>query len=190
MIKLTTEEMIYLLYATAYTETNGVTKWIVKSHLPNEWKDKAEEIYDSLQQQKFISLVSKGRFSVTESGGGTLVENLATTTYKFASVKGSKVLNTLLSCIGKAAEAQFQTPSEEMTFDQFQAKFKTLYFDERRSQALGGVVAIRKREISKQFIEQNSISQHQFDQYFEVLKTEGEITVTEGREDKLIEWIE
>jgi len=190
MAELTTEKMMYLLYATAYTEAGSVTKGAVRSRLPNEWKGKTEKIYDSLQQQKLIRLVSKGRFSVTELGEKTLVENLTTTSYKFHSAKGSKVLNALLSCVGKAAEAHTQIASKKMAFNQFQSEFKSLYFNERRRQSLEGVIAICKREISKQFIEQNSISQEQFDQYFERLKTEGEITVIEGSEDKLIEWIE
>ncbi|KAB8333462.1 hypothetical protein SD80_016765 [Scytonema tolypothrichoides VB-61278] len=191
MTELNTEELIYLLYADAYSEAGTVTKSTVKSYLPNEWKGKAEKIYDALQSQELIKPTSKGRFSVTEQGGTVLVTNLATTAYKFDSIKGPKVLNTLLNCIRKAAEAYPQvTFSKDMTFDEFQDKFKTLYFEERKQQALQGVVVIRKREISKHFMDQNSILQHQFEKYFEMLKTKGEISMTEGREDELIEWVE
>ncbi|MDF5718101.1 MAG: hypothetical protein PUP93_30600 [Rhizonema sp. NSF051] len=191
MTELNTEELIYLLYADAYSEAGTVTKSTVKSNLPKTWKGKAEKIYDALQSLELIKPTSKGRFSVVEQGGRVLVTNLATTTYKFDSIKGPKVLNTLLNCIKKAAEAHPQVKlSNDITFDEFQDKFKKLYFEERKQQALQGVVAIRKREISKHFIEQNSITQHQFEEYFEMLKTKGEISMTEGREDELIEWVE
>jgi len=191
MTELNTEELIYLLYADAYSEAGTVTKSTVKSYLPKTWKGKAEKIYDALQSQELIKPTSKGRFSVAEQGGRVLVTNLATTAYKFDSIKGPKVLNTLLNCIKKAAEAHPQVIfSKDMTFDEFQDKFKMLYFDERKQQALQGVVAIRKREISKHFMEQNSLPQHQFEKYFEMLKAKGEISTTEGREDELIEWVE
>jgi hypothetical protein len=191
MTKLTAEQLIYLLYASAYTEANTVTKSTVKSYLPSEWKKKAEKIYDALGSQGLIEQTSKGRFFVTEQGTTALVTNLVTTDYKFDSVKGPKVLNILLTCIKKAAEAHSQLRSfKEMSFDQFQEQFKSLYFSERKQQSLQGVVAIRKREISRQFIEQNSISPQEFEKYFEMLKTKGEISVIEGREDELIEWAE
>jgi hypothetical protein len=191
MTELNTEELIYLLFADAYSEVGTVTKGAVKSYLPKAWKGKAEKIYNALQSQELIEPTSKGRFSVTEQGEKVLVTNLATTAYKFDSIKGPKVLNTLVNCIRKAAEAHPQVMFfKDITFDEFQDKFKTLYFEERKQQALQGVVAIRKREISKHFMEQNSIPQHQFEKYFEMLRAKGEISMTEGREDELIEWVE
>lgn len=191
MIQLTVEQLIYLLYASAYIEVDTVTKGTVKSYLPKEWKEKAEKIYTALQTQELIKQVSKGRFSVTEEGVEALVANLATTAYRFDSVKGPKVLNILLTCIGKAAKAHPQTKqSEEISFDGFQEQFKLLYFKERKQQSSRGVVAIRKREISKTFIEQNSISRQEFEKCFEILKSRGEISVIEGGEDELIEWVE
>ena len=191
MTELTTEQLIYLLYATAYIEAETVTKGTVKSHLPSDWKEKAEKIYDFLQTKGLIKQTSKGRFSITKQGTRSLVTNLATTDYEFDSVKGPKVLNTLLTCLRRAAEAHSQGESvEEMTFDEFQEKFKALYFKERKQQSLQGVVAIRKREISKIFIEQHSTSRQKFEKYFEMLRSEGEISVTEGGEDELIEWVE
>ena len=130
MAQLTTEQLIYLLYASAYAEAETVTKGTVKSYLSDEWKGKAEEIYGVLQAQGLIKQTSKGRFSVTEQGFGSLVTNLSTTDYQFSSVKGPKVLNTLLSCVKKAHPQS--NLSEEMTFGEFQEKFKALYFEERR----------------------------------------------------------
>lgn len=191
MAELTTEQLIYLLYASAYSETDTVTKGTVKSYLLSEWKGKAEKIYDALQTQGLIRQTSKGRLSVTKQGVEALVSNLAVTDYKFDSVKGPKVLNTLLDCLRKAAEAHPQAKSlKEITFDEFQEQFKALYFKERKQQSLKGVVAIRRREISQAFIGQHSISQQEFEKYFEMLRSKGEISVTEGGEDELIEWVE
>lgn len=191
MAQFTVEQLIYLLYASAYLEAGTVTKGTVKSYLPNEWKGKAEKIYDALETQGLIKQISKGRFSVTEEGEEALVTNLATTDYKFDSVKGPKVLNVLLDCIKKSAEAHHRVkPLKEISFDEFQEQFKSLYYEERKQQSSKGVVAIRKREISKTFIGQHSISRQEFEKYFEMLRSKGEISVIEGGEDELIEWVE
>ena len=81
MAKLTTEQLIYLLYARAYTEKDTVIKSTVKSYLAKEWKVRSEQIYDALQTQELIKQASKGRFYVTEQGLQALVTNLATTDY-------------------------------------------------------------------------------------------------------------
>ncbi|AFZ14249.1 hypothetical protein Cri9333_3421 [Crinalium epipsammum PCC 9333] len=193
MVELTTEQLIYLLHAYAYTERDTVTKGTVKSYLPEEWKEKAEEIYTGLEQQKLIKLTSKGRFLVTEQGERTLIANLAATNYQFTSIKGPKVLNTLLKCIGKAAEGCFDlNSSEKMTFDEFLFKFKTLYFEERKRQELTGVVAIHKQEILKSFQDANSatLSLEQLNVYFDKLKSSGKIFVSKGEKDELIHWVE
>lgn len=191
MTELTTEQQIYLLYASAYTEADTVTKSTVKSHLPKEWKEKVQSIYSDLQAQKLIKETKRGRFSVTEQGRDALVINLVNTDYQFDSVKGPKVLNTLLACIREAAKAHPQSePSEEISFEEFQEKFKALYFKERKQQSLQGVVAIRRRDISKIFIEEHSISRQEFEKNFEMLKSKGEISVIEGGEEELMEWVE
>jgi hypothetical protein len=191
MTKLSTEQLIYLLCASAYAESLTVTKSTVKSYLSSEHKKKAASLYDVLQSAGFIKPASKGRFSVTEEGVEALVMNLAITDYQFDSVKGPKILNALLTCIRKAAEIQPQVSTlAGMTFDEFHEQFKLLYFKVRKQQSLQGVIAIRKREISKTFIMQNSISQQEFEKHFEMLRVKGEISVTEGGEDKLIEWTE
>lgn len=191
MVDLTTEQLIYLLYASAYAEGKTVTRSTVNSRMPDAWRGKAEEIYDILQAQRLIKQVSKGRFSVEEQGEEALVLNLATTNYKFDSVKGSKVLNALMACIRKAAETHPQIEvSEEMTFDEFQEKFKALYFEERRQQELRGVVAIHSEELCKKFIEQNSISQKKLNQYFELLKSTRKILAVVEKDNELVQWIE
>lgn len=205
MAELTTEQLIYLLYAKAYTEADTVTKSTVKSHLPSEWKEKAEKIYDALKTQKLVEPKTKdgkptnreGRFLVTEQGRKILVTDLATTDYDFTSFKSYKVLNTLLNClltyIKEAAEVHPPIkPSNEMTFDEFQEKFKTLYLEERKRQELGGVVAIHKRELLGRFQDANSItlSPKSLDKYFNELKTSGEIFISKGEKDELIHWVE
>ena len=191
MAQLTVEQLIYLLHANAYTETGTVTKGTVKSYLPNEWKEKAEEIYVALEEQKLIKQVSKGRFSVTEEGAKALVTNLSTTDYKFDSVKGPKILNVLLTCIGKAAKAYSQTKqAEEMSFDEFQEKFKALYFEERKQQELRGAVAIYSQKLLQKFSEQNPISQKKLNHYFDLLKTNRKIFTVIEKEQELMEWAE
>lgn len=191
MAQLTVEQLIYLLYASAYIEAETVTKGTVKSYLPNEWKGKSENIYAALQTQGLTKQVSKGRFSLTEQGVEALVANLATTDYKFDSVKGPKVLNVLLTCIGKAAKAHLQTKqSEEMSFDEFQEKFKLLYFEERRQQEIRGVVAIHSDVLCQKFKQQNSISQETLNQYFKQLKSTDKIFAVDEKGSELIQWVE
>jgi len=197
MADFTTEKVIYLLNAKAYTEDGTVTKGIVKSHLPNEWQDKAEKIYTDLKAQKLIEPTTKdgkptskdGRFSVTEEGLNILITNLAATDYKFTSSKGYKVLNALLDCIKESAEVISQVkPTKEMTFEEFEKKFKALYFEERRQQELKGPVAIYSKKLLQKFAEQNPISKKTLNIYFELLKTNRKIfTVTETK-DEMMEW--
>jgi hypothetical protein len=191
MTQLTVEQLIYLLYASAYIEADTVTKGTVKSYLPSEWKGKAEPIYDALQSEGLIKQIAKGRFSVTDQGVAALVTNLGTTDYKFDSVKGPKVLNVLLDCLKKAAKAHPQAKSsEEMSFDEFQEIFKALYFEERRQQELRGVVAIHSKELCQKFREQNSISQEKLNHYFEQLKSTSQILAVVEKGHELIQWVE
>lgn len=193
MVKLTTEQLIYLLHADAYTEGGTVTKGTVKSYLPDEWKEKAQKIYTNLEQQELIKPTSKGRFSVTELGEKILIANLGNTDYQFTSIKGPKILNTLLKFIGKTTEVYFESQSSErMTFDEFLLKFKTLYFEERKRQELSGVVAIHKKELLKKLHDVNSarLSLEKLDVYFDVLKSRGQIFVSKGERDELIHWVE
>ena len=92
---------IYLFYASAYKEADKedtVTKGSVKSHLPSEYKKKAESIYQFLLDNILIREISKGRFSVTEQGIDTLAQNLITIDYNFNTNIGAKVANFLLFC--------------------------------------------------------------------------------------------
>jgi hypothetical protein len=206
MTELTTEQLIYLLYAKAYAkaaEADTLTRGDVKSYLPNEWKDQAEEIYGDLKIQELIELKTKegkptqkaGRFSLTNKGSQVLVTALTTTDYNFTSSKSYKVLNTALTClltyIKESVEAHPQAkPSEEMTFDEFQEKFKTLYFEERKQQELRGAVAIYSQKLLQKFTEQNSISQNTLNQYFEMLKTNRKIFTVIEKDHELMEWAE
>ena len=188
MTRLTIEQLIYLLYAKAYTEIDTVTKGTVKSYLTQEWKSIAENIYDTLLQQELIKQTSKGRFSLTDQGLEALVIGLATTDYKFDSVKGAKVLNTLVACIKLASNFHEQiTSSKEMSFDEFEEKFKKLYFEERRKQELRGVVAIHSQELCKQFEKMYPISENKIAQYFDLLKSEGKIFAVIEKGHELIQ---
>lgn len=199
MTELTTEQFIYLLYAKAYakaTESGTVTGGDIKSYLTGEWKEKAEEIYSDLKTKGLIELKTKegkpskreGRFSLTDEGNQVLVTSLTTIDYDFTSFKSYKVLRTALACL--LTHFEEAKPHEKMTFDEFQKHFKVLYFKERMKQSLQGVIVMGKRMLAKQFIEQHSISIQEFEKHFEKLRSEGEISMTEGREDKIIQWIE
>lgn len=191
MAELTTEQMLYLLYSKAYIESNTVTKGTVKSCLPKIWKENADYIYQSLEQQHLIKSTSRGRFFITDSGSEILTRNLANTNYKFDSAKGSKVLNMLLKCIETAGKNQIKIKSSNgMTFEQFQDKFKILYLEERTRQEIRGVVAIQRKELCQMFIDQNSLPQKELDQYFDLLKSTGKIFSVIEKDNEIIQWTE
>ncbi|GEM_PF-990239 len=215
MAELTAEHLIYLLYTKAYakdTEADTLTKGDIRSYLPDEHKGKAEKIYGDLKEQGLIELKTKdgktkdskgkaltkdGRFSLTGEGNQVLVNNLTTTDYDFTSSRSYKVLSTALTCLlshiketGKTHPQTRQT--EEITFEEFQDKFKELYFEERKRQELSGAVAIRKKELLKKIQDTNSknISPEALDKYFEDLKSRGIVFVSRGEKDDLIHWVE
>jgi hypothetical protein len=194
MTDLNIEQIIYLLHATAYIEpdkADTVTKGTVKSYLPIEWRGQAEKSHTALAAQGLIKDTSKGRFSVTAQGLESLVDGLATADYTFTSVKGPKVLNALLACLRKTLKTHLPVNSlSDMSFDEFQGKFRSLYFEERRKQELRGVVAIHSKEILGKFIDENKISQYLLNQYFEQLKSTSRILVVMERGNELMQWVE
>ena len=181
MTKLSTEQMLYLLYAVSYSEEGTVTKGTVKGHLPKDQQKNADSIYSVLEQKKLIESPKKSRLSVTEQGLKSLISNLQTTKYRFESQKGQKVINTVLHCLQLASsETQAVPLAEKMDFDTFVEKFKALYIEERKRQELRGVVAIHSQDICQKFMEDNRISQTTLDKYFEMLKSTGKVfAVTE-----------
>ncbi len=191
MTKLSTEQMLYLLYAVSYSEGGTVTKGKVKEHLSKDQQKNADSIYSVLEQKKLIESPKKSRLAVTEPGLNALVSNLQTTKYKFDSQKGQKVINTVLHCLQLASsESQTAPLAEEMDFDSFIEKFKALYLEERKRQELRGVVAIRSQDICKKFMEDNPISQTTLDKYFEMLKSTGKVFAVTEKDDELIQWAE
>jgi hypothetical protein len=194
MHKLTQQHLIYLLYASAYTEESKedtVTKSNTKSYLPKKWKGQSEEIYNSLHTEGLIKQVGRGRFSVTEEGAKALAKNLAFTDYKFDSVKGPKVLNALLDCIKRVVEESSQPSSfDEMSFEEFEQKFKELYIEKRKQQELKGVVAIYSKALCDDFSEKYNISPNKLKQYFELLKQTEKIFAVDEKGNELIQWVE
>ena len=191
MTKLSTEQMLYLLYAVSYSEEGTVTKGTVKGHLSKDQQKNADSIYGVLEQNKLIESPKKSRLSVTEQGLKALVSNLQTTKYRFDSQKGPKVTNTLLHCLQlRSSEAQTAASEAEMDFDIFVEKFKALYLEERKHQELQGVVAIRSQDICQKFMEQNPISQSHLDKYFERLKSTGKVFAVTEKDEELIQWAE
>lgn len=192
MSELSTEQLLYLLYAVAYSAEGTVTKGAVKNCLSKKLRKDANDIYDAVFKQELIESPKKGRLFVTEQGKKALVANLQTTTYQFDSQKGSKVLNTLLYLFKEASfnPQTITTLVEDIDFDTFVEKFKALYFEERKRQELRGVVAIRSREIRQIFIEHTPISQSNLDNYFNRLKSTGKIFAVIEKDDELIQWVE
>jgi hypothetical protein len=191
MAELTTEQMLYLLYAKAYAGSNTVTKGIVKSCLPKIWKENAEHIYQFLHQHCLIQSTSKGRFLVTNSGEKNLAKSLAKTNYKFDSAKGCKILNTLLEYIISTNQDRIHPNSSNgMTFDEFQDKFKALYLEERAHQEIRGVVAIQRKELCQIFIDRNALLQKELDLYFDLLKSTGKIFSVIEKDNEIIQWVE
>lgn len=192
MTKLVTEQMLYLLYAVAYSPEGTVTKSDLRGSLPKELKKNANNIYDSLYKQNLLDSPQKGRLSVTEQGMKSLVANLQTTDYKFESQKGPKLINTLLYCLKLTSSQDHVSAAlvEDMDFDTFIEKFKELYFQERKQQELRGVVAIRTQEIWQKFRESNYISESQWDKYFAQLKSSGKIFTVNEKDEELLQWVE
>jgi hypothetical protein len=194
MIKLTQQHLIYLLYASAYIEEDKedtVTKSNTKAYLPKKWKGQSEEIYDFLHSQGLIEQAGRGRFSVTQEGAEALAKNLALTDYKFDSVKGPKVLNTLLVCIKRVAESSSQPPFfDEMSFEEFEQKFKQLYIEKKKEQELKGVVAIHSKALCNDFLDRYSISPKKLKQHFDSLKQAEKIFAVDEKGNELIQWVE
>ncbi len=191
MTKLSTEQMLYLLYAVSYSQEGTVTKGKVKEHLPKDNQKNAESIYGVLEQKKLIESPKKSRLLVTQQGLKTLLSTLQTTDYKFESQKGKNVINTILHCLQLvSSEHQTARLTEEIDFDTFVEKFKALYIDERKRQELRGVVAIHSQDICQKFMEDNPISQITLDKYFEMLKSTGKIFAVTEKDDELIQWAE
>lgn len=187
MNQLSTVQLLYLLYAQAYSDGGTVTKSVVKSYLSKELQKEVEQTYQALIEQKLIESPKKNRLSVTFLGKKILASNLQITKYRFHSVKGRKVINTLLECLQQISS---ESNSEEMDFDTYVEKFKTLYFEERKRQELLGVVAIYSRVIRQKLYEHNPISQILLDKYFEKLKSTGKVFAVTEKDEELIQWAE
>ncbi|MBR8836506.1 MAG: hypothetical protein DSM106950_21430 [Stigonema ocellatum SAG 48.90 = DSM 106950] len=192
MNQLSTVQLLYLLYAKAYSDRDTVTKGVVKSYLSKELQKEAEQSYEVLFQQKLIESPKKNRISVTPLGMKVLAANLQTTKYRFDSVKGPRVINTLLEYI-QQTDSHFHrslASDEEMDFDTYVEKFKALYFEERKRQEILGVVAIHSRDICQKFQENHPISQSQLDKYFDKLKSTGKVFAITEKHEELIQWAE
>jgi hypothetical protein len=191
MIELSTEQLLYLLYAVAYSKESKATKSDVKQHLPKGYQKNATTICDILCQKQLLESPKKGQLFVTDEGKKVLTANLQTSKYQFDSAKGAKLINTLWRyCQAGVADFQTSDDGKEMDFEKFVEKFKELYFEERKRQELRGVVAIRSREISQKFWEQNDISQSNLNKNFALLKSTGKVFAVIEKEDELIQWAE
>ena len=215
MTELTKDQLTYLLYAKAYakvSEADTLTKSAIKSYLPDELKKRAEKVYIDLKKKGLIELKTKdgktkdkkgnairrdGRFSLTSQGSQALARNLTTADYNFSVSKSHKILSAVLACLlpyaKAAAMANIQIePFEDMSFSEFQEKFKELYFEERKLQELGGVVAIHKNKLLEKFQDINSenTSLEMLEKYFKELKSRGVIFLSKGEKDELVHWVE
>lgn len=189
MKQLSILQLLYLLYAKAYSAEGSVTKSVVKSYLPKELQRDAESTYEVLFRQNLVASPKKGRLSVTDLGEKVLVVELQATEYRFESIKGPKVLNTLLDFLKFASpESQSFSALEDINFETFVEKFKALYLEERKHQELNGVVAIHSQDICQKFMKYNSISQSKLKEYFDKLKSSGKVFAVTEKDDELIQW--
>lgn len=171
MTRLTSEQLIYLLCAKAYakaSEADTITKSDIKSCLPDECKEKVEDIYRDLKEKKLIALKTKdgkttdnkgnpikkdGRFFVTSDGDQVLVSNLKNTDYDFTSSKRYKLLIAVLAYVlpyvREIAKAYPQTkPFEKIkSYDEFKDVVLDIY--EQFGNDLVPIYRIR-REIGEQ----------------------------------------
>lgn len=195
MANLSTGELLYLLYAFAYTdeEQKSVTQGTVKKYLPKSYQTEAGTICESLLEQKFLESPKLRRVAVSLSGKEALVTNLQTTDYEFTTVKGSRVVNALMACLkltatfGKLGKISQET---DLAFEEFLEKFKKFYFEERKRQSLAGTYVMQEKEILQKFSEEYNISENLLRRYYKRLQEEGLISVVQGREDKNLQWIE
>ena len=192
MIKLSTEQLLYLFYVFAYSDEDSITLGNIKRYLPKEFKNNADQICQELCQKDLLESPKKQRVSMTTQGKSILVKNLQTTDYQFKTNKGCKVVNALLECLKLAASENKATSEtiEDMNFETFIEKFKELYFKQRKAQEMKGVVSISKTKIFQEFRKNYPLEESQLEQYFEQLKSEGIILSALGRNDELINWVE
>ncbi len=182
--RLLAEQTIYLLYVKAYSDKNEndtVTKGSVKSHLPKEWKEKAEEIHAHLEKLGMIERKTKrGRFLLKADGYKALLKNLSTTDYKFETIAGAKVLNALLDCLKKS--------TVEMTKDEFLIKINDMYNETIRSSRTGTMAADGKK-ICQKIADRYSVPIETVTQHYEALKKEEKIFAKEDTGVEQILWI-
>jgi len=207
MDALSVDETLYLLYTLAYSRDEGsVTKGSVASLVERDLKAKSNKstkqatreeisrISDALLDRKLIDLPKRGRILVTKAGTHSLISSLrATSNPLFYAPKGEKILNTLVHCIKlTAADSAMHSDTEMMNFETFREKFKQMYYEERRKQEMEGIVVIYKSNLLDKFYKANrhSISVELVSEYFDELRTIGEISVSKGEKDELLHWAE
>ncbi len=203
MNDLSTDEMLYLLYAFSYSREEGtVTRSHVAELIARDKKElskellrkEADHIYENLLKHKFIDSPKHRRLLVTDLGLQALISSLGAIDIDiFHSPKGEKLLNTLIYCIKLATlGSSASSTSQKMDFQTFLAKLKDFYFEERRDQELDGVVAIHKNKLLQEFQKNNSttINQQLLNEYFDKLKTTGKVFTSKGEKDELVHWVE
>ncbi len=192
MTKLSTEQLLYLFYVFAYSDGDSITLGNIKKSLPKEFQKNADPICQELCQQDLLESPKRRRVSLTTQGKSVLVENLQTTDYQFKTSKGYKVVNALLECLKLAASENKATSEtiEKMDFETFLENFRELYFEERKRQEKHGLAVIRSQDICQQFMEKHSILQKTLNQYFERLKSEGQVFAVIEKDEEIIQWSE
>jgi hypothetical protein len=192
-------EIHYLLNAKAYGKDGTITRSDVKKNMPEKWKQKSDGIYISLKDRKLVQPVDKagnptttdGRFCITDKGLEALVGAMLSTEFRFTARKGPKILNALLDFIKMFAEDDSRTKqADEMSFEEFEERFRALYLEERKRQELKGVVSIHGQDLCDKFAEQYRISETRVGKLYSMLKESGKITTVMERGNELIQWVE
>jgi hypothetical protein len=187
-------EMLYLLYALAYSDERGVTKSVVKKRVPTFVRGKAEDVFQILESQQFIKLLRKGRFIVLDAGKKALTFALLTTQYQFNLVRSSRVISTLVACFQNAyfqnwLQMNLAKDDGACSFEFFVEKFKGFYnIIIKQNRRRIGVGITRKREFIEKF-QEIGVTPEVFEKHFQKMEAEYIINVEKGRQDLLISWV-
>lgn len=77
---------------------------------------------------------------------------------------------------------------KEMTYEEFEKKFETLYVEEKREQELSGVVAIHSATLCEEFAEKYSIPIAKVTKLFKQLKANKKVLAVMENQTELIRW--
>lgn len=173
--------------------------------------EKSEDYKPILQQLKLVDAISEDKkdvFLITETGINLLRSKLVDGKFNFqhddstpdpkklgetkkVGQIGAKFGDVLLKWIREEGSSKRGEPNEIiMDFEKFILQFKEVYLNERKSQEIGGASVIYKKDICEKFVSHTPIPQSLLDEYYNKLKTSGNILTVVGRDGEMIQWVD